>query len=84
MSRVHGLEHVQGLAGAHLADDDAVGPHAQAVAHQVALGDLALLLDVGRPGLQAHDVRLLELQLGRVLDGDDALMGRDEAGEDVQ
>ena len=26
---VHGLEHVEGLAGTALADDDAVGPHAQ-------------------------------------------------------
>ena len=29
---VHGLEHVEGLAGTALADDDAVGAHAQAVA----------------------------------------------------
>ena len=37
---VHGLEHVEGLAAAALADDDAVGPHAQGVAHEVADGDL--------------------------------------------
>ena len=38
---VHGLEHVEGLAAPDLADDDAVGPHAQRVADQVADGDLA-------------------------------------------
>ena len=45
---VHGLEHVERLAAADLADDDPVGSHAQRVAHQVADGDLALALDVGR------------------------------------
>ena len=74
---VHGLQHVQALAAAALADHDAVGAHAQRVAHQIADGDLALALDVGRPGLQPHHVVLLELQLGRVLDGDDALVRRE-------
>ena len=71
---VHGLEHVQGLGGTDLAHDDAVGPHTQAVLDQVAHGDLALALDVGRAGLQPDHVILLELQLGRVLDGHDALV----------
>ena len=39
--------------------------------------DLALAFDVRRPRLEPHDVRLLQLQFGRVLDGDDAL-GRAE------
>ena len=81
---VHGLEHVQHLVAADLADDDAVGAHTQGVAHQVARRDLALAFDVRRARLQAHDVRLLELELGRVLDGDDALVGRDEARQDVE
>ena len=75
---VHRLEHVQRLAAADLADDDAVGAHAQRVAHQVADGDLAPALDVGRAALQPDDVRLVELQLGGVLDGDDALVVGDE------
>ena len=37
MAGVHGLQHVEGLGAAHLADDDAVGPHPQRVADQVAL-----------------------------------------------
>ena len=48
---------------------------------QVALRDLALALDVRRARLEADDVRLLQLQLGRVLDRDDALVVRDEARE---
>ena len=81
---VHRLQHVERLAAAALADDDPVGPHAQGVAHQVADGDLARALDVGRPRLQRDDVLLLELQLGRVLDGDDALVVGDEAREHVE
>ena len=34
---VHRLQHVEGFAAADFADDDPVGPHAQGVAHQVAL-----------------------------------------------
>ena len=73
---VHRLEHVERLAGADLADDDPVGPHAQRVLDQVALGDLALALDVRRPGLEPRDMLLLQLELGRILDRDDALARR--------
>jgi hypothetical protein len=44
VARVHRLHQVEGFRAAHLADDDALGPHAQAVAHQVAHGDFALAL----------------------------------------
>ena len=76
MAGVHGLQHVEALGAAHLADDDAVGTHAEAVLHEVALRDLAAAFDVRRARLEADDVRLLELQLGRVLDRDDALGDR--------
>ena len=81
---VHGLEHVEGLAGTALADDDAVGPHAQAVLDEVADGDLAATLDVGRAGLQREDVVLVELELLGVLDRDDALVGGDERRQHVE
>ena len=71
---VHGLQHVERLAAAALADDDAVGPHAQGVAHQLADGDRALAFDVRRPRLERDHVLLAQLQLGRVLDGHDALV----------
>ena len=41
MARVHRLQHVECLDAAHLAEDDAVGPHAQRVAHEIALRDRA-------------------------------------------
>ena len=81
---VHRLQHVERLGAAALADDDPVGPHAQRVAEEVADADLAGALDVGRPRLEAHDVRLVEQQLGRVLDRHDALALRQERGEHVE
>ena len=84
MAGVHGLQQVECFRSAHLADDDAFRPHAQAVAHEVAHGDLAFAFEIGRSGLEPHGVRLLELQLGRVLAGDDALVVIDVAGETVE
>ena len=75
---VHRLQHVEGLFAAALADDDAIGAHAQRVLDEIALTDLALALDVRRSRLHARDMRLLQLQLGRVLDGDEALGVRNE------
>ena len=76
MPGVHGLQHVERLRAADLADQDPVGSHAQGVAHQIPDRDRGEPLDAGRPRLQAHDVRGLEVQLGGVLDGDDPLAGR--------
>ena len=44
---VHGLEHVEGLAGTALTDHDPVRPHAQRVFDELADGDGALSLDFG-------------------------------------
>ena len=65
---VHGLEHVERLARAALPDHDAVGPHAQAVADELANRDGALALDVRRSRLEGDDVLLPQLELGGVLD----------------
>ena len=46
--------------------------------------DAALAVDVRRARLEPADVLLVELQLGGVLDGDDPLVDRDEAGADVE
>ena len=81
---VHGLEHVQRLAGTALPDDDAVGPHAQRVADELADRDRALALDVRRARLERHHVLLAELELGGVLDRHDPLVVRDERREDVE
>ena len=84
MARVHSLQHVDGLVGAAFAHDDAIGPHAQGVHHQLPYGHLAGAFGVGRPGFQAHHVGVLvELQFGGILDGDDALLVGDMAGKGV-
>src|SRR5690242_510350 len=81
---VHGLEHVQRLAATTLTDDDAVGAHTEAALDQLTDGHRALALDVGRTRLELDPVRLLQLQLGGVFAGDEALVLGDERREDVQ
>ncbi len=60
------------------------GPHAEAVADELPLGDLPFPLDVGGPRLETDDVLLLHLELSRVLDRDDPLVGGDEARQHVE
>ena len=84
MAGVHGLEHVERLGAANLADDDAVGAHAQGVADELANLDLAAAFDVRRPRLERHDMVLLQLKLGGVLDRDDALVAGNERAHRVE
>ena len=84
MAGVHGLQQVERLGSADFADDDAFGTHTQAVPDQIAHGDLAFALDVGRAGFQPHHMRLLQLKFGGVFAGDDALVMLDELGQAVQ
>src|SRR5207302_92771 len=81
---VHRLQHVQRLRTADLADQDPVGPHPKAVAEELADGQLALAFHIGWTVLEGDDVRVLDLQLRRVLDRDHTLVGRDEPRDDVQ
>ena len=84
MSGVHCLQHVKRLTPTHLADYDALGPHTEAVSYQVPGRYFALAFDIWRSGLQSNNVRLLQLQFGRVLDRDDSLIFRNVARENVQ
>jgi hypothetical protein len=84
MTGVHGLQQVEGFRATHLTDDDPFGTHTQTVLDQVAHGDLALALEVGRAGFEAHDVGLLQLKFGGVLAGDDALVLVDIRGQTVE
>jgi hypothetical protein len=81
---VHRLQHVQRLLAAALADDDPVRTHTQAVDQQFALPHGAMALEVRGPGFQPRHMRLLQLQFGRVFDGDNALLRRDKEGERVE
>ena len=72
MASVHGLQHVENFLAAHLADHDPVGPHPQAVDHQLPRLNCALAIRIGGPGFQPDDVALLQVQFRRVLNCDDA------------
>src|SRR5882757_4766224 len=65
MAGVHGLEHVEGFSAAHLADNDTIRPHSQAVSEQFTLRDFTFSLNVWRARLQSHDMGLLELKFRR-------------------
>jgi hypothetical protein len=84
VSGVHRLQHVYALAAAHLADDDAVGTHTQRVLDEIALRHFAAPFDVGRARFESDDVRLLQLQLRRVFNRDDALIFGDVSRERVE
>src|SRR3546814_12404328 len=67
-----------------LPQDDAVRPHPKRVADKIARRHLARAFQIGGPGFQPHDMALAELQLGRVLDGDEALAVVDEGRQHVE
>ena len=81
---IHGLKHIQSLAAAALADDNPVGAHAQRVADQVADRDRPLALHVRRTGFKPDQMLLMELEFGRVLNGDDAFAVRQKRAQNVQ
>ncbi len=84
MAGVHRLQHVDRLRTTALANNDAIRPHAQRVAYEVADGDAGLGLRRLRPRLQIDDMDAVELQFRRVLDGNDTLADRDELRQAVQ
>jgi len=81
---VHCLQHVDGLSAADLADDDSVRSHTQSILNQIALGNLALTLDVGWPGFQTNGVWLLYLLFCGVFNGDNALVAGNECGHRIK
>ena len=84
MARVHRLQHVERRLVANLTDDDAIRAHPQRIANEVTNAHLTAPFDVRRAGLEAEHVLLMELQLGGILDGHDALVARDERGQHVE
>src|SRR3984957_8000946 len=81
---VHRLEQIEGFRSANLADDDAFGPHAQAVLYEITHGDLADAFQIRRARLEPHYMGLLELEFGRVLAGDDSLIKVDIVRQTIQ
>src|SRR5260370_29501294 len=84
MAGGHGLQHVEDLGAADLADDDAVGAHPETVLDQVALRDFAAAFEIGWARLEPHDMRLLQRQLGRILDSDDTFVFGNEGRETIE
>ena len=69
---VERLQQVHRLGAADLADHQPVGAHAQRGAQQVGERDLADAVGRGLAGLQPHDVRVTEAELGDVFQRDEA------------
>jgi len=79
MAGIHRLQHVQGFAAANLTNDDAVGSHSQGIFDQMSDRDLPRSVGIRRFRLQPNSMNLMEVELGRVLDGYDALTFRNRA-----
>ena len=77
-------QQVDDLGPPHLPHDEAVGTHAQGLPDEVLQGHGARSLDVGRAGLEAHDVRVDRRQLAGVLDEQDPVAGIDQAEQGGQ
>ena len=84
MAGVEGREQVDHLGTAYFADDDAIRPHAQRLAHQITQRHVPGTLEIGRPGLQADDMRMVWAKLSGVLDDEDPLVVRHEAENRAQ
>ena len=69
-------QQVERLGVAHLADDEPIGPHAQRLLHEPAERDLAGALEARLPALQRDEVGRVDRELERLLDRDDAVIGR--------
>ena len=84
MTGVHRLQHVERLAAPAFTHDDAIGPHAQRILDQIPDGDGPAPLGIGGPRFQRHQVRMHQLQLGRILDRDQPLTHRNQVRQHVQ
>ena len=84
MAGVHRLQHVESLTGATLANHDSVRSHTQTVLDQIANRHLSTTLDVGRAGLHAEHMVLMELEFLRILNRDDSLPVGNERRQHVE
>ena len=75
MAGAPGLQEIERLGAAHLADRDAVGPQAQRGADEIGERGRAVL------GAQRHQVRRGALQLAGILDQHDAVAGLGDLGQ---
>ncbi|MNE67506.1 hypothetical protein D3C80_1631170 [compost metagenome] len=75
MSRVHSLKHVKRFCTPHLANNDAIWPHSQRAANELANRNFSLALRVRVPGFETNEIRhIYNLQLCGILNCDDPLV----------
>src|SRR5262245_19314245 len=80
----HRLQHVESFLAAHLADDDPVRSHSECILDELALANFAAPLDIWRTCLKSPNMRLLQLQLGGVLDRDQTLFLGNKARQSIE
>ena len=73
------LEELADVCASAFADDDPIGPHAQALPDEGREADLSHALRISVARLKVHDVRMSGPQLGGVFDDNDALAEIDGA-----
>ena len=83
MTGIHRLHHIEGLFAAALADNDAIGSHAQCILYEVALAYFSFSLNVGRSGFEPSDVQLLKLQFSGVFNGNKTLFAWNEVRQGI-
>ena len=77
MTGIHRLKHIESLSSAYLTDDDALGSHTKRRLDKIADGDLSRTGGVCVTRLKADKIiDSRDLELGGVLDGDNALIAR--------
>ena len=86
---VEGLQEVEGLGAAYLADDDAIGPVPEGCAEQIGDGDSGQRRFVSQRHLsssrfESEEIRFVEMDLGGLLDHDDPIAIRDPSRQGVQ
>src|SRR4051812_12125846 len=86
---VEGLQEVEGLTAAHLADDDAIGPMPQRGTEQIGDRDsrqwrLVPQRHLSSSRLESEEIRLVEVDLCGLLDDYDPIAIRDPSGQGVQ
>src|SRR3979411_2701404 len=83
MPSVHCIQEIQRFSPTHLADDDAVGRHAQRLVYEHLDGDRALALRVrgAAPERYAAFELTPQVELSLVLDRHDPLLPPEQAGE---
>ena len=84
MPRIHRLQHVECLGTATLSNNDPFRSHSQTVPHQVRCGNLTFSFNVGRACFETHNVFLLQLQFGCILDRYDPVLVGYKTGQSVQ